>query len=141
MFDEVDFGSWQFFTKEGVICAESSVCDDAAKSDRVGSGHGSLDHDDDDDDVNKTGAMPSTSRSTDEMMLLLTSLSSSVERLAAEVKDLSAKVDKLLCPVESPAHKRVAVSTPVRPQPPVFASSGQDTRTKGKTRFSVGGIC
>ena len=66
------------------------------------------------------------------MMVLLSSLSLSVERIAADVKDLSAKVDKLLCPVESPARKRVAVYTPMEHQPPVFPSSRRDTRTKRK---------
>ena len=131
LFDEVDFGSWQFFTKKRVVCAESSVCDDAAESDYVGSGDGSVDYDDE-DDVDKTGAEPSTSRSTDEMMVLLTSLSLSVERIAADVKDLSAKVNKVLCPVGSPARKRVAASIPVGHQPPVFPFFGRVTRTERK---------
>ena len=132
MFDEVDFGSWQFFPKKRVVRSESSGCDDAADSEYVGSGDGSVGHDDKDNLVDKTGAAPSASRNTDEIMVVLKSLTSSVERIAADIKDLSAKVDKLLCPVGSPARKRVAASTPVRRQPPVFPSSGRVTRTEVK---------
>ena len=132
MFHKVDFGSWQFFTKKPVVPCESSGCDHAADSEYVGSGDGSVGHDDKDNVVEKTGAVPSATGNTDERMVLLKSLTSSVERIAADVKDLSAKVDKLPCSVGAPARKRVAVPIPVRRQPPVFPSSVRDTRTEGK---------